>query len=100
MAAEPLCEELEQPKDEASSAVLEATSVRSSSDVSDEDAEPEGYRRVCALIKCLLVGHDGNACPGGNPPIVRFIPKRRRGYTEDRSANRPVCDPGLERQAM
>ena len=38
-----------------------------------EDAELscEGYRRIDALIKHLLVGHDGEPCSDGDRPIVR-----------------------------
>jgi hypothetical protein len=68
------CEELERFRNEAASAFLEAKSIRYSRDVSIyEDAElyREGHRRIYALIKHLLVGHDGSACPAGDRPIVR-----------------------------
>jgi hypothetical protein len=30
----------------------------------------EAYRRADALLKHLLVGHDGKPCPGGDRPIL------------------------------
>ena len=30
----------------------------------------EGHLRIYALIKHLLAGHDGHACPAGDRPIV------------------------------
>jgi hypothetical protein len=74
MTAKPVCRELERFKHEAASAFLEANRIRISRDVSIyEDAElcREGNRRIYALIKHLLVGHDGGACPAGDRPIVR-----------------------------
>jgi hypothetical protein len=68
------CEELDRIKQDAASAFLEAKRIRLSRDVSIyEDAElsREWHRRIHALIKHLLVGHDGKACPAGDRPIVR-----------------------------
>jgi len=68
------CEELELLKSKAASAFLEAQGVRFSRDVSVyEDAElyREWNQLVFAVIKHLLVGHDGDACPAGSRPIIR-----------------------------
>jgi hypothetical protein len=53
--------------------VREAKKTRRSRDVSiQEDAElsREVQRRVYALIKHLLVGHEGQPCPAGDRPII------------------------------
>jgi hypothetical protein len=68
------CEELERLKSKAASAFLEAQGVRFSRDVSVyEDAElyREWNQLVFSVIKHLLVGHDGDACPAGSRPIIR-----------------------------
>src|SRR5579859_4993513 len=68
------CEELERLKSRAASAFLEAQGVRFSRDVSIyEDAElyREWNQLVFSVIKHLLVGHDGDACPAGSRPIIR-----------------------------
>jgi hypothetical protein len=73
MTAKAPCEELDRFKHEAASALLEAKKIRFSRDVSIfEDAElcREWHRKVYAIIRHLLVGHDGNACPAGDRPIV------------------------------
>ena len=73
MTAKIKCEELERCKRDAASAFLDAKRIRLSRDVSIyEDTElcREGHRRVYILIKHLLVGHDGSACPAGDQPIV------------------------------
>ena len=67
------CEELDRLKCKAASAFLEAKRVRFSKDVSIyEDAELscEWDRRTFSVIKHLLVGHDGDACPAGGRPII------------------------------
>jgi hypothetical protein len=74
MSAKAPCEELDRVKHEAASAFIEAKKIRLSRDVSIfEDAElsREWHRRIYAIIRHLLVGHDGNACPAGDRPIVR-----------------------------
>jgi len=73
MAPKAKCEALEQLRSEATGAVCEAKKTRRSRDVSiKEDAElsSEVQRRMHALIKHLLVGHDGLPCPAGDRPIV------------------------------
>lgn len=55
------------------SALVEAKCLRLSRDVSiQEDAQlsREAYNKADALIKHLLVGHSGKACPAGDRPIV------------------------------
>lgn len=74
MAAKALCPELDRFRREAAAALLEAKSIRRMRDLSiHEDAElsREGHRRINALIKHLLVGHDGKPCPAGDRPIVK-----------------------------
>jgi hypothetical protein len=73
MTAKIRCTELDLLKRAVASAILEAKRIRLSRDVSIyEDAQlcREGHRRIYALIKHLLVGHDGSACPAGDQPIV------------------------------
>jgi hypothetical protein len=73
MSAKAPCEELDRVKHEAASAFLEAKQIRLSRDVSIfEDAElsREWHRRIYVIIRHLLVGHDGKACPAGDRPIV------------------------------
>jgi hypothetical protein len=73
MAATPKCEALNQLRSEAMAALCEAKKIRRSRDVSiQEDAElsRESHRRIDALIKHLLAGHDGLPCPAGDRPIV------------------------------
>jgi len=69
-----VCEELERLRREYASALFEAKKIRLSRDVSiseDFELNREGHRRIYALIRHLLVGHDGSACPAGDRPIVR-----------------------------
>lgn len=68
-----MCEELSKLKADAIAVFAEAKRVRRYKDLSfHEDAELscEGYRRIDALIKHLLAGHDGQPCPDGERPIV------------------------------
>ena len=68
-----MCEELSKLKADAIAAFVEAKRVRRYRDLSfHEDAELscEGYRRIDALIRHLLAGHDGEPCPDGDRPIV------------------------------
>jgi hypothetical protein len=74
MTAKTTCEELDRFKRDAALAFVEGKNIRLSRDVSIyEDAElcREWHRRIHDLIKHLLVGHDGKACPAGDRPIVR-----------------------------
>jgi hypothetical protein len=73
MTRKQVCPELERLKFESSSAILEAKRIRLSRDVSiheDFEMNREGHLRIYALIKHLLAGHDGHACPAGDRPIV------------------------------
>jgi hypothetical protein len=73
MTPKHVCAELERLKFESTSAFLEAKRIRLSRDVSireDFEMSREGHRRIFALLRHLLVGHDGNACPAGDRPIV------------------------------
>lgn len=68
------CEELDQFRRDAAAALLEAKKIRRTRDLTIyEDAElsRESRRRIDALIKHLLAGHDGNPCPAGDRPIVK-----------------------------
>jgi hypothetical protein len=68
-----MCEELSKLKADAIAAFAEAKRVRRYRDLSFyEDAELscEGYRRIDALFRHLLAGHDGEPCPDGDRPIV------------------------------
>jgi hypothetical protein len=74
MTATAKCEALEGLRSDAVAALCEAKKIRRSRDVSIyEDAElsRESHRRIDALIKHLLAGHDGLPCPAGDRPIVR-----------------------------
>ena len=68
-----MCEKLSKLKADAVAAFADAKRVRRQRDLSfHEDAElsRDGYKRVDALVKHLLVGHDGEPCPAGDRPIV------------------------------
>lgn len=68
------CQELERHRREVESAYREATRIRMSEDISiheDFELSSSGHRRIYALIKHLLAGHDGEPCPAGDRPIVR-----------------------------
>jgi hypothetical protein len=68
------CEELDRFRRDVAAALLEAKRIRRTRDLSiHEDAElsRESHRRINALIKHLLVGHDGSPCPAGDRPIVK-----------------------------
>ena len=89
MTTKPLCEELNKLNADAIAAFAEAKRIRRQRDVSfHEDAElsRDGHRRVDALVKHLLVGHDGEPCPDGDRPIIRVATwagmKTSRGMAE------------------
>ena len=74
MATKVTCDELTRLNRAAASAFLAAKRIRLSRDVSIfEDAElcREWDRKIYAVIRHLLVGHDGNACPAGDRPIAK-----------------------------
>ena len=69
-----MCVELNALKREAVHVFREVKKIRRSKDVSFyEDAELNGERHksINAVIKHLLVGHEGKPCPAGDRPIVR-----------------------------
>jgi hypothetical protein len=73
MTTKPLCEELNKLNAEAIAAFAEAKRIRRQRDISfHEDAElsRDGHRRIDALVKHLLAGHDGEPCPNGDRPII------------------------------
>jgi len=70
---ETMCEELNKLKADAIATFAKAKRVRRQRDLSfqeDTELSREGYKRIDALVKHLLVGHDGEACPSGERPIV------------------------------
>jgi hypothetical protein len=73
MAGKIQCEELDRFRRDAAAALLEAKQIRRDRDLSiHEDAElsRDSHRKINALIKHLLVGHNGCPCPAGDRPIV------------------------------
>ena len=67
------CEELDALKRAAVGVLREVKRIRRSRDLSfHEDAELCGRKRISihAVLKHLLVGHEGKPCPGGTRPIV------------------------------
>jgi hypothetical protein len=68
-----MCEELKTLKRESARVFHEVKKIRRSRDVSFyEDAElnREKHKSINAVLKHLLVGHDGKPCPAGDRPIV------------------------------
>ena len=89
MTTKPLCEELHKLDADVVAAFAEAKRIRRQRDVSfHEDAElsRDGHRRIDALVKHLLAGHDGEPCPDGDRPIIRVTTfagmKPSRGMAE------------------
>jgi hypothetical protein len=75
-----MCAELDALKREVARVFREVKKIRRSRDVSFyEDAElnHEKYKSINALLKHLLVGHEGKPCPAGNRPIVSLAKNRR-----------------------
>lgn len=78
-----MCEELDALKRAAVRVFRESREIRRSRDVSFcEDAElnRKKDKSVNAVLRHLLVGHDGKPCPAGDRPIVRPEPLRRLSY--------------------
>ena len=74
-----MCSELDRLKRDAGQVLRELKKIRRSRDVSfQEDAELNRRKResINAVLKHLLVGHDGKPCPAGDRPIVRHTPYR------------------------
>jgi len=68
-----MCEELMTLKREAVQVFREVKKIRRSRDVSfyeDGKLNREKQKSLNALLKHLLVGHEGKPCPGGDRPIV------------------------------
>jgi hypothetical protein len=75
-----MCAELKALKREAVHVFRDVKKIRRSRDVSFyEDAELNGEKRksINAVLKHLLVGHEGKPCPAGDRPIVSLTPLRR-----------------------
>jgi hypothetical protein len=75
-----MCAELDALKREAARVFREVKKIRRSRDVSfEEDAElnHKKHKSINALLKHLLVGHDGKPCPAGDRPIVSLVKNRR-----------------------
>jgi hypothetical protein len=69
-----MCEELNRLKRDAGHVLRELKKIRRFRDVSfQEDAELNRRKSesINAVLKHLLVGHDGKPCPAGDRPIVR-----------------------------
>jgi hypothetical protein len=78
MATKIQCEALSCILQEAHSAFREAREIRRSKDLSfyeDSELTRGEHKRIDALVKHLLAGHDGKPCPAGDRPIVSQ-PKR------------------------
>jgi hypothetical protein len=75
-----MCEELKTLKRDMVHVFREVKKIRRSRDVSFyEDAElnREKHKSINALLKHLLVGHEGKPCPAGDRPIVSLAQLRR-----------------------
>lgn len=81
MATKPKCDELDRLRDEAKSALLQASRVNRFGHLTNAPLHEESRRKVDAMIQHLLVGHDGKPCPAGSRPIVEPIePERELTY--------------------
>jgi hypothetical protein len=68
------CEEHDRLRQEAVTAILEARNIRWNRDLSfyqDSELSRAEYQKIDALLKHLLVGHDGQPCPSGDRPIIQ-----------------------------
>lgn len=68
-----MCTELEALKRDAVHVFREVKKIRRSRDVSIyEDAElnSEKHKSINAVLKHLLIGHEGKPCPAADRPIV------------------------------
>jgi hypothetical protein len=90
MGPKVVCEEHERLRREAVAAVLEARRIRWNNDLSfhqDSELSSDQHQKIDALLKHLLVGHDGSPCPCGDRPIVRTFD--RKDFASGRQA-RPL----------
>jgi hypothetical protein len=79
MGSKVVCEEHNRLRHEAVTAVLEARRIRWSKDLSfyqDSELSRDEHKKIDALLKHLLVGHDGKPCPSGDRPIVTTFDPR------------------------
>lgn len=67
----PECEELDQLRREAMLAGLRASQIDRLSRLGGSELRKETDRRIYALIRHLLAGHNGKPCPAGDRPIVK-----------------------------
>ena len=98
-----MCEKLSKLKADAVAAFAEAKQVRRQRDLCfHEDAElsREGYKRVDALVKHLLAGHDGEPCPDGDRPIVSSDYSRAAGALTWAAANPSRGNPAYRSVAI
>jgi hypothetical protein len=68
-----MCAELDALKRKAVHVFREVKSIRRSRDVSiyeDVELNGEKHKSINAVLKHLLVGHEGKPCPAGDRPIV------------------------------
>jgi hypothetical protein len=75
-----MCVELDALKRAAAHVFRDVKKIRRSKDLSFyEDAELNGekHKSINAVIKHLLVGHEGKPCPAGDRPIVSLVQFRR-----------------------
>jgi hypothetical protein len=75
-----MCTELDSLKREAVQVFREVRSIRRSKDVSfyeDAQLNDEKHKSINAVLKHLLVGHEGKPCPAGDRPIVSVSQSRR-----------------------
>jgi hypothetical protein len=73
MAAKIQCEALSQIQQEAVSTFREAREIRRSKDLSfyeDSELTRGEHKKIDALVRHLLAGHDGKPCPAGDRPII------------------------------
>jgi hypothetical protein len=88
MGPKVVCEEHERLRQAAVAAVLEARKIRWNNDLSfhqDSELSSDQHQKIDALLKHLLVGHNGKPCPCGDRPIVRtFDPRDLAGRGQPR----------------
>jgi len=86
MPAKQPCEELNRIKLEAIAAFHSAKQTRRSRDLSfQEDVElsRDEHRKIDALLKHLLSGHDGHPCPAGDRPIIGIVAPTKQLFVEN-----------------
>ncbi len=99
MSQKQFCEELNRVKLEAIAALHSARQARRSRDLSfHEDVEltRDEHQKIDALLKHLLVGHEGHPCPAGDRPIIGIA----RPVTDGRFAVRAESQQPLREFAL